>query len=197
MRYEPAILEVYSDGISSLWESDDVAHLVSTDIDPVVVHNGNSGDPPEDRKPPKLPGSALFGGHYMSCGGTATVQCSNLSRVALLDPDLLDDFDGENQEGGTSSKKRFLKGIWSFLSHTSLDPELDSRDTGSARSFDVRTSSGTTFTTTSSQYITGHNGVDLLGVNPNAGRYTLANFYDCTDSATTSAGATTESYASM
>lgn len=110
-----------------------MAHLLSTNIAPVVVY----GDPPEDRRPPNLPASALVGGHYMSCGGTATVQCSNLSRVALLDPDLLDDFDGEHQAAATSKKKRVLDGIWTHLFRPSH--ELDLSVTGSARSFTVRT----------------------------------------------------------
>jgi hypothetical protein len=152
------------------------------------------GETPDPRQPPNIGGSAALTGDFMNCSGSATMACLPLLSLLKVDPELQDDYDGENAaanaEGGLAQRAIPFGDIAERIKPPPTPThELAPRRTETARSWAITPPSGNTFTTLSSPYLTGNNGQILVAANPNAGYFNLQNQFDCiTGAVTDSAG---------
>ncbi|KAH8887925.1 hypothetical protein GQ53DRAFT_826912 [Thozetella sp. PMI_491] len=197
--YPNIMAEVFSTNISTSWEADAEQHLLDPGNEPFVVFEENTGQGPAERIPPNIAGNPVLQGNYVTCNGTATVYCYPPSNISTYDPDILNDFDGENADSSVDDNvltgrafyyaPRFVPG--------KFGRDLEERATAPGRPFDVTLpNGGGVFTTTSSQYITGGNGNALLAVNPQAGRYNVEDAGNCESNTVTTQGSNSDQYAS-
>ncbi|KAK3687976.1 hypothetical protein B0T22DRAFT_142035 [Podospora appendiculata] len=130
----------------------------------------------------------------MECGGLRTLICPTLANLTELNPDFLDDGDGENaaanavpmrRRWGSGQTSSAIYGpFWDIAERISpREPtrtdNLEPRNTGASRRPKITPESGVPYETQTSEYITGHGGRDLNAVNPNAGYFTLEDEQNC------------------
>lgn len=201
-RYDPILAGVLSDGVSSAWtEEGEATFPINHGVLPAVVYTGE-GETPAERNAPDLSGDAAYTGDFMQCSGasgnTNTMTCLLLANVSDIDTDLQDDYDGENAQANLMDKILERAGLLASRTVPFLDVaaqylkpkgtptrDLAPRSTGTARAFTIRDSSGNTFTSNSSEYLTGNSGRVLITANPNAGFMNLVDQYDCVGAAIT------------
>lgn len=159
-------LEVYSTGISALWEQDDISHLVGSPGSPYVFYNGSSTDAPE-RKAPDWGTDSRISGDYIGCSGnsTTTLVCYQFNNMSSFDPDWL--IDPETGDAIANEKKR--RNIENpDLSHSKPHFILP-RLYGAPRKFTVTPPSGDSFVIKSHKYPNQDGGAFLVGKNALAG----------------------------
>lgn len=180
-------IEAYSAGISTVWEQDDSSHLVGSVGIPYVFTSGASNDAP-DRLTPGWGTDGVIQGDYFGCSANSSTQlvCYQSSNMSIFDPDwLIDPEDGVP----TSSERRRRRKLGDFTPPLPTREQLlEPRGTGNRRNFTIITPSGTRFIIRSHTYPNGLNGAFLVGVNPNAGYYWLADPENCEDISVTANG---------
>ncbi|KAK4241773.1 hypothetical protein C8A03DRAFT_30078 [Achaetomium macrosporum] len=173
-----ASVEAYASSISSAWETDESSHDVGCKSFTQTVHSaGAPGEDPKDNKPPKWSGMAALAGYYMNCSRGSELKCLYPYNLSMIIPD----FDVHPANGLVYERRK----RWS----PALDlTEVGPLGTGGKRPFTVKGTNGRSFTIYSHTYPNGQSGNSLLGINPNAGFWTLADPLNCESYAMTDDG---------
>ncbi len=76
------------------------------------------------RTPPNIAGDALLQDNYVARNGTATILCYPPRNITAYDPDILNDYDGENADSNVTGILLARRGLY-YVSEIVAKPELD------------------------------------------------------------------------